>query len=257
MAKPMKINRRLLDPDDPRKVVQSKAYVDTKRGERWEKLPGYENILVSNLGRVQVDNKLKKQSLDKDGYYRVGIGNGIKSKQPVHRLVAKTFIPNPDNLPVVDHINGSKTDNRACNLRWCTVAQNTQWAYDLGTLTANGNTMMALALNVETREAKIYPSQAEMGRQLGITSSEIAAAIDGKYKHACHGYKFFRLKDIDLADLFGDEYCGTTVDGGVWAEHGENGIRVRVVDNRDNPMTQASIKKLVSKIHDKIVRGEE
>ena len=256
MGKAMKINRRLLDPDDPRKVVQSRAYVDTKRGERWEKLPGYENILVSNLGRVQVNNKLKKQTLDKDGYYRVGIENNIKSKQPVHRLVAKTFIPNPDNLPVVDHINGSKTDNRACNLRWCTVGQNTQWAYDLGTLTATGNTTMALALNVETREATIYKSQADMAKQLGVTPSEIGAAIDGRYKHACHGYKFFRLKDIDFADLFGNEFCGTTADGGVWAEHAENGMKVRIVDNRDCPMTQGAIKKLTNRVHEKVVKGE-
>ena len=245
--------------------------------EQWKDIKDYEGLYqISNLGNVKSLSKrlftnnphftgyrTTKEKILKPG--KIGIGycfvvlrkDGKGTQIYVHRLVAQAFIPNPDNLPVVDHINGSKTDNRACNLRWCTVAQNTQWAYDLGTLTANGNTMMALALNVETREAKIYPSQAEMGRQLGITSSEIAAAIDGKYKHACHGYKFFRLKDIDLADLFGDEYCGTTVDGGVWAEHGENGIRVRVVDNRDNPMTQASIKKLVSKIHDKIVRGEE
>ena len=250
----MKINRRLLTPDDPRKVVRSKAYVDTKRGERWEKLPGYENVLVSNLGRVQVNNKLKKQIVDKDGYYRVGIGNNIKSNQPVHRLVAKTFIPNPDNLPVVDHINGSKTDNRACNLRWCTVAQNTKWGYDLGH-TSNPNTFFAMALNVETREATIYPSQAEMARQLGITSQDISTVIDDP-KHTRKGYMFFRLKGFDIGELLGDEYCGVTIDGGVWAEHVDNNIKVRVVDNRDNPMTQSAIKKLVSKIHSKIVGGE-
>ena len=249
----MKINRFLVPTDDPRRVVPP---INTKPGERWERLEGFDNVQVSNIGRVQVDGKIKKQTLDKDGYYRVGIGNGIKSKQPVHRLVAKTFIPNPDGLPVVDHINGSKTDNRSCNLRWATVGQNNQWAYELGLSASNPNTMMALALNVTTKEAKIYPSQAEMARQLGISSSEISAGIDGKYKHACHGYKFFRLRDIDFADLFGDEFCGTTLDGGVWAEHAENGMKVRIVDNRDCPMTQGDIKKLVNRVHDKVVKGE-
>lgn len=253
MPKRMKINRNLVPKDDPRRKLPP---VSTLRGERWERLEGYDNVLVSNIGRVQVDGKLKKQKLNKDGYYVVGIENNEKSWKLVHRLVAKAFVPNPDNLPVIDHINGSKTDNRACNLRWCTTAQNTQWAYDSGLIVANSKTTMALALNVETREATIYRSQADMAQQLGISTSEIANSIDGRYKHACHGYKFFRLKDIDFADLFGNEYCGTTADGGVWAEHGEDGIRVRVVDNRDNPMTQPAVIKLTNKIHDKIVGGE-
>lgn len=45
--------------------------------------------------------------------------NGVKTKCLVHRLVAETFIPNPNNYPEVDHINKVKTDNRVENLRWC------------------------------------------------------------------------------------------------------------------------------------------
>ena len=113
-----------------------------------------------------------------------------------------------------------------------------------------------MALNVETREATIYPSQAEMARQLDMTSQDISTVIDNP-RYTRKGYMFFRLKGFDIGELLGDEYCGVTIDGGVWAEHVDNNLKVRVVDNRDNPMTQPAIKKLVGKIHNKIIRGEE
>lgn len=254
MPRRMKINRQLVVSSDPRRSVKAKEYYDLKRDEEWRRLEGYENVSVSNLGRVKVNNKLKKQRVDTDGYLRVGIENNEKSWKKVHQLVARTFVPNPDNLPVIDHINGNKQDNRAKNLRWCTVAQNSKWAYEMGLIPASKSTMV-LALNVKTRESKIYPSQAEAARQLGITSQDITAVIDDP-KHTRYGYNFFRLKDLDLAELFGDEYGGTTAEGGIWAEHADKNMKVRIVDNRDNPMTQGAIKKLVCKVLDKIVGGE-
>lgn len=50
----------------------------------------------------------------------------------LHRLVAETFIPNPNNYPVINHINGNKLDNRAENLEWCTISHNNKEAYRLG-----------------------------------------------------------------------------------------------------------------------------
>lgn len=52
------------------------------------------------------------------------VGGGSKTKHLIHRLIAEAFIPNPDNLYYVDHINGNKTDNSIENLRWTTNAQN-------------------------------------------------------------------------------------------------------------------------------------
>ena len=69
--------------------------------------------------------KLLKMVIDKDGYYTVCIhDNGAQFPYFVHRLVAEAFIPNSDNLPVVDHINGNRQDNRVENLRWFTVPKN-------------------------------------------------------------------------------------------------------------------------------------
>lgn len=73
-------------------------------------------------------NKLKP-AIDKKGYKRVGLMiNGTLKSKRVHRLVAETFIPNINNKPCVNHINGIKTDNRIENLEWVTHRENTAHA---------------------------------------------------------------------------------------------------------------------------------
>ena len=98
--------------------------------EIWKDIKGYEGIYqVSNLGRIkslkygkEVIMKLKPNT---NGYIRVSITMHNKKKSiAVHRLVAETFIPNPDNKPCVDHINTIRTDNRVENLRWVTKKEN-------------------------------------------------------------------------------------------------------------------------------------
>lgn len=95
--------------------------------EIWKDVDGYEGLYqVSNLGNVR-RVKLLKQYYDesKGGYNVVSLCKDGKVKiVRVHQLVANAFVPNPNNKPCIDHINTDKRDNRAENLRWCTIKEN-------------------------------------------------------------------------------------------------------------------------------------
>jgi hypothetical protein len=71
-------------------------------------------------------NKFLKPSLHHTGYTRISVD---KKTHRIHRLVAESFIPNPNNLPFINHINKIKTDNRIENLEWCTPRRNVEHSY--------------------------------------------------------------------------------------------------------------------------------
>ena len=108
--------------------------------EQWKPVKGFENYEVSNMGNIKSLNymhtketKILRLCKDKDGYLRVNLyKNGKRYAKLVHRLVAQTFIPNPENKPQVNHIDGDKTNNTVDNLEWVTVKENQQHAYNAG-----------------------------------------------------------------------------------------------------------------------------
>ena len=105
--------------------------------EIWRYIEGYEGLYqVSNEGRVKSIKKfinsgihttenILKERITPNGYNQICLTLGGKHLYYyAHRLVAENFIPNPDNKPEVDHINGNKLDNRVENLRWTTKSEN-------------------------------------------------------------------------------------------------------------------------------------
>ena len=112
-----------------------------KHMEEWKDIEGYEGLYqISNKGRVRsleryvrgrgdsiqkVKGGIKSVYKMSDGYYGVTLNRNDKSSiKKIARLVAKAFIPNPNNLPQVNHKNELKDDNNVENLEWCDASYN-------------------------------------------------------------------------------------------------------------------------------------
>lgn len=109
--------------------------------ELWKPLLEYKGVEVSSIGRIRkAANKSRKERIltefpkDRDGYYRCSVQklDGTWTSQPVHRLVAKEFIPRTENKDVVNHIDGNRTNNRIENLEWVTPKENVIHSFKFG-----------------------------------------------------------------------------------------------------------------------------
>ena len=106
--------------------------------EQWKPIQGTEGKYeVSNVGHVKTNGKrpgLLTLTKQPKGYLYAMIEypDGKKKNCRVHRLVAEYFLPNPDNLPCINHIDGNKLNNHIDNLEWCTYQYNMQHAVRTG-----------------------------------------------------------------------------------------------------------------------------
>lgn len=96
---------------------------------------GYDNYIIDENGNVfnTITNKYLSGSISEQGYRYYRLSKNNKKKMVyAHRLVAETFLDNPNNLPVVNHIDGNKINNNVTNLKWASYSDNAKHAYNTG-----------------------------------------------------------------------------------------------------------------------------
>lgn len=151
---------------------------------------------VSTEGEVRKDttNYILSQSSQQD-YKFVGlIINGKQKRMRVHRMVALTFIDNPDNKPYVNHINGNRSDNNVENLEWVTPSENTQHAVDTG-LFKSGRKRAVIQYNLNGEQMATFESASEAARQTGGSQSKITMCCR-RQRDSANDYQWRYYDDI-------------------------------------------------------------
>ena len=166
--------------------------------EIWKEVPGYEGLYeVSNLGRVRSlcynhtgQTKVLKPHKNSKGYLLAHLcKEGKKKFFIVHRLVAQAFLPNPDNLPEVNHRNEDKTDNRVDNIEFCTAKYNMNFGTRNKRAAKARLNHPALSKPVLQYDksgifVKEWPSTMEVERQIGWDQGHISDCCLGKRQSA-------------------------------------------------------------------------
>lgn len=163
--------------------------------EIWKDIEGYEGLYqVSNYGNVKsVERKIwngKGYRISRErvlspgnvcGYMYVGLSkNDIRKGYYIHRLVAEAFLPNPCNLPEVNHINEKPSDNNVSNLEWCTCEYNAIYSHG----------KRVLQLDKDSNEIiRKWDSLSQAKREGGFNDGYISSCCWGKRKLA-YGFRW-------------------------------------------------------------------
>lgn len=165
-------------------------------------IPGYEGLYkISEAGTVvsigrnipftnrwgqpctrKIKTKLLYPKLESNGYLRQTLSiNNTHIQWSIHRLVAITYIPNPKNLPVINHKDGNKLNNTVENLEWCTILHNNHHAISLGLIPTvksgkDDNQSKPVILHQGCKKIK-YGSMGEAHKSIGLSRSSILRSI--------------------------------------------------------------------------------
>ena len=164
--------------------------------EIWRDVVGYEGLYkVSNLGNVKkcLSGRILKSSNDKYGYKQIHLcKNGVQKTYKVHRLVAQAFLPNPNNLPQVNHKDENKLNNNVSNLEFCTNYYNRHYGTCIERM-AKAHKKPILQYNKNENLLNEYPSIIDASKNTGINAGDICSVCKGKKKYA--GGYVWRYKD--------------------------------------------------------------
>lgn len=159
--------------------------------EIWKDVVGYEGLYqVSNMGRVRSFKRGKvrvlKPNTNKRGYLHVVLSknNSLKTLR-IHRLVAQAFLPNPNNLPQVNHKDEDKTNNIVTNLEYCDAKYNSNYG-------TRNEKISKIILQIDKNSnvvINIFPSTIAAEKQTGCKQQNICSCCKGKLK-TTGGYKW-------------------------------------------------------------------
>ena len=155
-------------------------------------------------GKRLVRGRILKQCYNKGGYLYVSFSvNGKVVNRSVHRLIAQTFIPNPDNLPEVNHLDNNPSNNNVSNLEWCTPEYNIEYREKYGVACNRP----VYAVNLETLEVLRFESQHGASRELKSSQGNINMVLKGQRNQA-GGFWFTKANENAVENTrtkFGDE----------------------------------------------------
>lgn len=160
----------------------------------WRVIPSLEGRYeASDHGDIRhvTNHKPRRARRNRYGYLQMNFslndGTGKTKTILVHKLIAETFIENPNNLPYINHIDGDKTNNHVDNLEWCTASENSRHAYDTG-LAANkkgSQSPLAKFTNEQVKEIRILcskgASETSLAILLGVAQSTIGKIVRGEH----------------------------------------------------------------------------
>lgn len=161
-------------------------------------IKNYENYLIDKNGDIfSLFKKRKLKTFNNCGYERIALVNkNGRNKFLLHRLLAEAYLPNPNNKPLINHINGIRNDNRLENLEWCTYSENIKHAHDIG-LCENQHKICGLIgkrtikfaqnaskkLVLDTQTGIFYESCREASNLLGIKYHNLVQYLSGINKN--------------------------------------------------------------------------
>lgn len=152
--------------------------------------------VIRRNGRViSIKGKDMAMRTDEKGYMRVCLNNNGKTKRvAVHRLVAMAYLPNPDNKPQINHIDGNKGNNCVWNLEWCTNGENQKHAYRTGlkhSVDSSGRPKVRVAMidPVSGEQVATFESFNEAARKMKIFAPNIRKVVLGE-RNTTGGWKW-------------------------------------------------------------------
>jgi hypothetical protein len=144
-------------------------------------------------------SRILRPRFDKDCYLGITLTDYKKEliSAKIHRLVAQTFIPNPENKPFVDHVNGVRWDNRVENLRWVTQSENQQSSYNFGRKVKKGKSVDKFDLNGNFIKRYRVITDVELE---GLSSRNVNKAVLGQRKTA-FGFIWKEVVETEMTEI--------------------------------------------------------